>query len=171
MTGDRPLWLALAPVMFLILWSTGYSVAKVGLQYAEPMTLLALRFALVVLLMAVAFAILRPPLPATRAEWGHLAMVGLLIQSVYFGFCYLAFRAGVAAGTVALLMSLQPIIVAMVAPGWSGERIRRNQWLGLILGLAGAAVVITARSAVEAPSLTGFIFAALGLAGIIGGSL
>lgn len=163
--------LTVAPFIFLVLWSMGYAVAKVGLQFAEPMTLLTLRYALVVTIMAVLFAIIRPPLPKTKANWAHLAIVGFLIQAVYFGFCYLAFRAGVAAGTVALLMSLQPIIVALAAPGVAAEKIGRNQWLGLLLGLIGAGIVISARSTVEAPSVTGFMFAALGLAGITIGSL
>jgi drug/metabolite transporter (DMT)-like permease len=163
--------LTIAPFVFLILWSMGYAVAKVGLQFAEPMTLLTLRFGLVVVLMAVLFAIIRPPLPKTKADWAHLAIVGFLIQAVYFGLCYLAFRAGVAAGTVALLMSLQPIIVALMAPTWTAEKIGRNQWIGLMLGLVGAGIVISARTAVEAPSAMGFVFAALGLAGITIGSL
>ena len=63
MTTPKPLWLALAPAMFLCLWSMGYVVAKIGLQYAEPMTLLVLRYAAVVVIMAVLFLVLRPPLP------------------------------------------------------------------------------------------------------------
>ena len=168
---ERPLWLVLAPFIFLFLWSMGYAVAKVGLLYAEPMTLLTMRFGIVVAIMAVAFAIIRPPLPKRRADWAHLAVVGFLMQAVYFGISYLAFREGVAAGTVALVMSLQPIIVALIAPAWTAERIGRNQWLGLILGLIGAGVVISARSSVEPPSALGILFTALALAGIITASL
>lgn len=168
---ERPLWLVLAPFIFLFLWSMGYAVAKVGLLYAEPMTLLTMRFGIVVAIMAVAFAIIRPPLPKRRADWAHLAVVGFLMQAVYFGISYLAFREGVAAGTVALVMSLQPIIVALIAPAWTAERIGRNQWLGLILGLIGAGVVISARSSVEPPSALGLLFTALALAGIITASL
>lgn len=171
MTPTRPWWLICAPVIFLMLWSGGYAVAKLGLQYTQPMTLLALRFGLVVLIMGLAFVILRPPVPKTRAEWGHLAIVGFLIQTVYFGLSYMAFNAGVAAGTVALLMSLQPVLVALIVPSWSGERVGRRQWLGLFLGLTGAAIVIVARSAVEAPTVLGFVCAALALLGITGGSL
>lgn len=90
---------------------------------------------------------------------------------MYFGLSYFAFQAGVAAGTLALLMSLQPVMVALIAPRWSGEQIGRRQWLGLILGLAGAAIVISARASVEPPSVFGFVCAFLGLAGITGGSL
>lgn len=171
MNTGRPLWLVFAPVMFLMLWSAGYAVAKIGLLYTQPMTLLALRFGLVVAIMAVLFVIVRPPLPSTKADWGHLTIVGFLIQTIYFGMCYFAFRAGVAAGTVALVMSLQPVIVALIAPRWTAEKIGRYQWLGLALGLAGTAVVIMARSSVEAPSVFGFAFTALALAGITGGSL
>lgn len=171
MNAPKSLWLALAPVMFLCLWSTGYVVAKIGLQYAEPMTLLVLRYAAVVVIMGLLFLIIRPPLPKTPADWGHVAFVGFLIQAIYFGMSYFAFRAGVAAGTVALIMSLQPIIVAIIAPRWSGEAISARMWVGLTLGLVGAAIVIIARSSITAPSMFGFLFCGLALAGITIGSL
>ncbi|WP_420558683.1 DMT family transporter [Roseovarius sp.] len=171
MSSDRPIWLRLAPVIFLVLWSGGYAVAKAGLGYAAPMVILAMRFALVVAVMAVLWLVLRPPLPKTRAEWGHLAMVGLLIQSVYFGMSYYALDSGVAAGTLALLMTLQPVMVALVAPRWTGEQVGWNQWSGLILGLLGAWVVIAARAALEPPSVAGFTFAVIGLGGIVVASL
>ncbi len=171
MSIARLQWITFAPVIFLILWSAGYPIAKVALAYAEPMTLLTLRFGSVVVIMAVLFAIIRPPLPETRADWMHLAVVGFLIQSVYFGLSYLAFRAGIAAGTAALIMSLQPILVALIAPGWMGEAIGWRRWLGLMLGLAGTAIVIAARSGVETPSLFGFGCAAVALCGITAGSL
>lgn len=171
MPAARPLWLILAPVMFLALWSTGYAVAKVGLQYSAPMMLLALRFGAVIVIMVVLFALFRPPLPQTTIDWGHLAIVGLLIQAVYFGMSYMAFISGVAAGTAALIMSLQPILVALLAPTWTGEAVSRRLWLGLALGLVGTVVVVLARSVIEAPSWAGFTFAALALAGITAGSL
>jgi drug/metabolite transporter (DMT)-like permease len=168
---QRPLWLSAAPFLFLILWSTGYAVAKIGLQYTEPMTFLVMRFACVVIFMAVLFAVIRPPLPKTRGEWGHVAFVGFLIQAVYFGSTYFAFDAGIGAGTLALLMSLQPIVVALIAPKWTGERVGAAQWTGLGLGLLGAALVIGARAGIEPPSLIGLMFAATALIGITSGSL
>ena len=171
MTDRRPLWIVLAPVIFLLLWSGGYTMAKIGLEYTEPMTILSLRYGLVVVIMALAFVAMRPPLPKTRADWGHLAIVGFLIQTMYFGMTYFAFRLGVAAGTAALLMSLQPVLVALIAPRWSGEAVGMWRWVGLGLGLLGAVIVITSRSSVESPSVLGFFFAFLGLAGITAGSL
>lgn len=167
----RPLWIILAPAIFLVLWSMGYSVAKIGLRYTEPMTLLMLRFICVVVFMAVLFAVLRPPLPKSRAEWAHLAFVGFLIQSVYFGLGYYAFNAGIGAGTLALIMSFQPILVALIAPLWTPERVGAKQWAGLGLGLLGTALVIAARSGVEPPTLIGLLFAGCALIGITTASL
>ena len=167
----KPIWLTLAPLIFLFLWSGGYATAKVGLQYSGPMTLLVIRYSLVVMVMLVAFAIIRPPVPDRKADWFHLAIVGFLLQSIYFGFCYISFAAGVGAGTLALIMSLQPILVGIVAPRWSNENIGWKRWLGLILGLVGTAIVIISRSEIEPPSMLGFVTAAIGLGGIAAASL
>ena len=167
----QPLWLKLAPLMFLILWSGGYATAKVGLQYAGPMALLVIRFGLVVVIMFAALLLFRPPLPSRRVDWAHLAIVGLLMQSVYFGLCYVGFSFGVGAGTMALLMSFQPILVGITAPRWAGEKVGWQRWAGLVLGLAGAGIVIIARSGIEPPNLVGFGAAMLGLAGITAASL
>lgn len=168
---SRPLWLILAPFIFLLLWSVGYSIAKISLLYTEPMTLLALRFGCVILLMALAFVILRPPLPKRWQGWAHLAFVGFLIQAVYFGMNYYAFDAGIGAGTLALIMSFQPILVALIAPLWTSEIITRNRWIGLAMGLAGTFLVIASRSTIEPPSLFGLGCAMLALLGITSGSL
>ena len=168
---SQPLLLAAAPLIFLLLWSGGYATAKVGLQYAGPMALLVIRFGLVVGIMAAAWIMFRPPLPKTRADWFHLAMVGFLMQTVYFGLCYVAFSLGVGAGTLALMMSLQPILVGITAPRWTGEQVGWQRWIGLVLGLVGTGIVIIARSTIEPPTLLGFTAAMLGLAGITGASL
>ena len=168
---SRPSWLFAAPFLFLILWSGGYVAAKVGLRDIEPMTLLAVRYSLVVILMGVLFLILRPALPRTRGEWVHLAVVGVLIQTVYFGFSYFAFNTGLAAATVALVMSLQPILVAMLAPWLAGERVGPRRWAGLVLGLAGTVTVILARSQIETPSALGLVFSFVALFGMISATL
>lgn len=171
LTRTKPVWLAVAPVIFLLLWSGGYPVAKLALQYAPPLTILVIRYACVVVIMVALFALLRPPLPKSRADWGHLAIVGILIQTVYFGMTYMALERGVAAGTAALLMSLQPILVALIAPRWSGEHIGLRRWGGLLAALLGAAMVILARLEIGPPPLFGFGLALLGLAGITGATL
>jgi drug/metabolite transporter (DMT)-like permease len=145
--------------------------AKFGLGYIEPMTFLTLRFACVVVIMAVLFVIIRPPLPNTQAEWMHLAIVGFLLQAMYFGMCYMSFSTGLSVGTLSLILAMQPIIVGLVAPRWSGETVGWQRWAGLVLGLFGAALVITAKSEIVAPPAIGFLFAILALIGITGGSL
>jgi len=169
--SKQPSWLVFAPAIFLFMWSTGYVAAKFGLNYIEPMTFLALRFACVVTIMAILFVILRPPLPKSHSEWKNLIIVGFLLQAMYFGMCYMSFNAGLSVGTLALILAMQPIIVGLVAPRWSGEVVSWHRWLGLVLGLSGAVIVIMARSKIEAPSTIGFVFASLALIGITGGSL
>jgi len=164
-------WLSFAPFIFLGLWSGGYAIAKIGLLYAEPMTLLAVRYACVIAIMLVIFIVIRPPLPKTPSEWMHLAIVGFLIQTVYFALCWMAFRIGVGAGTVALIMSFQPILVAIVAPSWTKERVSWFRWVGLLLGLVGTAAVIMASSGIEPPSILGLFYCAIALLGITTGTL
>ena len=104
-------------------------------------------------------------------DWVHLAIVGFLLQSMYFGMCYMAFKSGIAVGTLALILSFQPILIGLVAPGWAGEKVGWQRWAGLFLGLSGAGVVIMARSTIEAPTLISFAYGFLALFGITAGSL
>ena len=135
------------------------------------MTFLALRFALVLAVLVPLLILLRPPAPRSRAEWGHLVVVGFLLQAVYFGFTYLSITSGLSAGTLALIVSLQPILVGLLASPMAGERVSGGRWAGLGLGLLGAAVVILARSAVEVTSVVALLCAAGALAGMTAGTL
>ena len=171
MSTTRPLWLVAAPVIFLLLWSAGFGIAKLGLQHAPPLTLLALRYVLVLAILLPLAAVVRPPLPKTARAWADVAIVGFLIQVVYFGLCYVAFKSGTSAGAVAIIVCLQPILVALIAPRFVGERISRRGWAGLGLGLGGAALVILSRQAVAAEGAFGVICAGFALLGITGGTL
>lgn len=170
-TSSKPPWLVLAPVIFLLLWSGGFSVAKFGLRHAEPMSFLALRYASVLVILLPLYAILRPPLPKRGREWLHLLIVGFLIQAVYFGLSYFAFAWGVSAGGVAIIVCLQPILVGLIAPHIASERVGLQRWLGLVLGLAGAAIVIGARSTIAAENAAGIAAAVFALLGITTGTL
>lgn len=167
----RPLWLAAAPVVFLLLWSAGFGVAKLGLMHAQPLTLLALRYVLVLAVLIPVAIVIRPPLPKTWRAAADVAVVGFLIQVAYFGLCYVAFKAGVSAGAVSIIVCLQPILVALAAPAMVGEMMSRKGWIGLAMGLAGAAVVILARSKIAAESPFGLACTLLALLGITGGTL
>lgn len=169
--GATPLWLLLAPAIFLVLWSAGFAVAKVGLLYTDPITFLALRYAFVLAVLLPLVPIVRPSWPKRAADWLHLAVVGFLIQAVYFGLSYMGLGSGISAGAAALIVSLQPILVGLLAPRLAGERVGALGWIGLALGLAGAAVVIVARSAIEVTSVAGILFTVGGLVGMTAATL
>ena len=168
---SKPLWLVAAPFIFLLLWSGGFSIAKLGLKHAEPLSFLALRYATVLAILAPLFFIMRPPLPRRGMEWLHLFIVGFLIQAVYFGLCYIAFKSGVSAGGVAIIVCLQPILVGLIAPHFARENVSPLRWIGLALWLAGAATVIISRSAVAAENAMGVVATVGALLGITAGTL
>jgi drug/metabolite transporter (DMT)-like permease len=116
-----------------------------GLPHADPVTFLALRYLVVVVLLLVAAAVVRPPLPRDRTAWVHLAVVGLLLQAGYFGLLYLALE-HIAPAIAALVVCLQPVLVALLAPRMVGEHVPPARWAGLGLGLLGAAAVIVLRA-------------------------
>ncbi|MGB1254256.1 MAG: DMT family transporter [Thiolinea sp.] len=159
------LW-RVAPWLFVLLWAGGYSFAKLGLAYIEPMTLLALRYGIAVALLVPLMWLLKAALPVNRQHWLALIVTGFLIQSVYFGLAYLAMKDGMGAGTTALILSLQPILVAFLAPLLVGERITRLFWLGLLLGFGGTLIVVFANYTIEAVSLFAVSMAVCALAGI-----
>lgn len=167
---QRPLWLIAAPVIFLILWSAGFAVAKIAVTHAAPLTVLALRYSMVLVLLIPVALVLRPPLPSRRGAL-DVAIVGFLIQVVYFGLCYVAFKSGVSAGAVAIIVCLQPILVALIAPRLVGETVSAKGWLGLGLGLLGAALAIAGRSTIAVENAFGVGLTFLALLGITAGTL
>jgi len=164
-----PLWIRLAPAIFLLLWSGGFPVGKVGIWYAGPMTFLSVRYLLVIGVMLPLLVILRPPLPK-GAEWKHLVVVGLLVQGCYFGLGYACMALGVSAGVAALIAALQPIATALLAPKLAGERIEPRAWVGLALGLAGATIVIVTKSGIGQTTTIGLIAAFGALAAMTAGT-
>lgn len=168
--SERRFLLIAAPIVFLILWSAGFAVAKIAVTHAAPLTVLALRYGLVLVLLIPVALVMRPRFPDARGAL-DVAIVGFLIQVVYFGLCYVAFKSGVSAGAVAIVVCLQPILVALVAPRLVGERISPKGWLGLGLGLLGAGLAIAGRSAIAAENAFGVGLTFLALLGITAGTL
>jgi drug/metabolite transporter (DMT)-like permease len=148
---------AAAPVAFVVIWSGGFTFVEIGLRWAAPITLLAIRYLAVLAVLVPIFAVMRPPLPRRRADWGHLAAVGLLIQVLYFTLTRISLGSGTPAGEVALIVALQPLLVALLA-GWvANEPTGIRRWAGLALGLAGAVIVIVSRSALGPASIVGIL--------------
>lgn len=156
---------AAAPALFVLLWSSGYIGARLGLPYAEPITFLALRMIVVVIIFTgvVAFSRVRW---LTLAEFGHSMVTGLLLHAIYLGSVFVAISQGVPTGISALIPGLQPVVMSTVASRWMGETVTRLQWIGLGLGLFGVLVVLHERSVVGSASALGWAASFTSLAAI-----
>jgi drug/metabolite transporter (DMT)-like permease len=159
-----------APALFVVLWSSGFSFVAVGLRHAEPITFLALRYAIVVALLAAAAVVVRPPLPRGRDAWRQLVVMGLALQASYFVLFYLALER-IPSATVALVVCLQPVLVALAAPHMVDEHVPLARWGGLLVGLAGAVVVILARAGDSGADARGLVLAVAALFAISGATL
>jgi drug/metabolite transporter (DMT)-like permease len=133
-----------APAIFVVLWSTGFIGTKYVLAASEPLTYLAIRMALVVMLMAIVVLIWRPRWP-DRTGVGHSIVAGLLVHGFYLAGTAIAIAHSVPAGLSALIPGLQPILTSTLANRWLGERVSPLQWGGLLLGLAGAVLILHGR--------------------------
>jgi len=158
------------PLLFVVLWSTGFIAAKYGLAYSPPLTFLLYRFVLVAALMSVVAVFTHARWPATRAEVAHVVVAGWLVHGVYLGGVLVAIANGMSAGMSAMLVGLQPIVTVLLARGWLGERVVPRQWLGLALGLVGVCLVVWHKVAFT-DDATALIAIFLALAGISVGTL
>jgi drug/metabolite transporter (DMT)-like permease len=134
------------PWVFVLIWSTGFVVARYGMPHAPPLKFLAIRFALSLLCFLPWIVVTRARWPQAPRQWLHLAASGALMHAGYLGGVWAAVKSGMGAGTVALLVGLQPVLTALwlsaTAPREGGAQVSQRQWLGLVLGLAGLALVV-----------------------------
>ncbi|MFM0742013.1 DMT family transporter [Paraburkholderia xenovorans] len=142
---------ALSAIVFVVLWSTGFVVARAITPYADPNLFLLARFGGTALLFALAALVARAAWPRGRDIGKHL-LAGALLQGVYLGAGYWAVAQGLSAGVMALLGALQPLATAAVAAPLFGERLSRRGWAGMALGLAGVALVLEPKLAAAAPA-------------------
>lgn len=171
-TGWLSSWaIAAMPGLFVLLWSTGFIGAKFGLPYAEPMTFLVLRFAIVTALLAVFAGLTRAPWPRGFRQAAHIAIAGLLLHGVYLGGVFASIFHGVPAGISALIVGIQPLLVAAAAGPVLGERVTARQWLGLILGLSGVILVVWTKLDLGVGTLWGYVLSVIALVGITTGTL
>ena len=134
---------AVAPVLFVLLWSTGFIGAKYGLPFAEPATFLALRFLLVAVLLLPIVLLTGSPWPGSFTSTLHIIVVGLLVHGIYLGGVFAAIDKGVSAGDTALIVGLQPAMTAILIGPILGETVRGRQWMGFVLGTVGVVLVIS----------------------------
>lgn len=167
--------LRLYPLLFVLLWSTGFIGAKFGLPFSEPLTFLSIRYALVIALMGAVAIASRAPWPKDARTAIHIGVTGLLVHGVYLGGVFTSIKHGLPAGIASLVVGMQPLLTA-VGAGWLlRERVSRWQWLGLMLGFAGVALVVAGRAqldTVTADALVHMLWPALAaLLGITIGTL
>ena len=136
-----PRWLAAAPGVFVLLWATGFIGAGLSMPHSEPFTFLTARFGAVVPLMAVLAVLLKAPWPA-RADAFNAIFVGAVIHGIYLGAVFWVIHRGMPAGVSALIIGLQPLLVAVIAGRLLGDEVRLRHWLGLVLGLGGVVLVL-----------------------------
>jgi drug/metabolite transporter (DMT)-like permease len=135
---------AFMPVVFVLIWSTGFVVARFGMPFAPPMRFLAWRFALSVGAFGIWVLLSRAAWPQGRRQWLHLGVVGVLMHAGYLGGVWSAVKLGIGAGTSALIVGLQPVLTALwVSASGQGQRVAPRQWLGLGLGLVGLVLVVS----------------------------
>ncbi|MBN9408012.1 MAG: DMT family transporter [Burkholderiales bacterium] len=134
--------LALAmPIVFVLIWSTGFVVARYGMPHSPPLKFLAMRYALSVGCFALWAMASRAVWPVGRSQWLHLAVTGVLMHAGYLGGVWAAVKLGMGAGLTSLLVGLQPVLTAIWL-SMRGDAVTRRQWSGLALGFAGLALVV-----------------------------
>ena len=156
---------------FVVVWGSGFLATKVGLQYAPPFTFLTLRFAFGMLLVIPIALAVRPRWPDSPPQWLHVAAAGLLMHAVNLGGSHYAQYLGMSAGITALVLALQPLVTAVAAGPFIGERLSRWQWTGVFLGLAGVALVVWHKIDLDAMSTASLAAVLIALAAITAGTL
>ncbi len=153
-------WIKAIPAVFVLIWSTGFIVARYGMPYAPPLSFLALRYALSILcfLPWIVWAGVR--WPQGRAQWGHLAVTGMLMHAGYLGGVWVAVKAGMGSGLSSLVVGLQPVLTAiwLSRMGGADSRVTARQWLGLTLGFAGLVMVVWRKFEGGTPGDTATVF-------------
>ena len=135
-------WINAMPWLFVLIWSTGFIVARYGMPNSPPFTFLLWRyiFSIVCFVLWVKWA--HVPWPQGRGQWWHLAVTGVLMHAGYLGGVWAAVKVGMGAGLTALIVGLQPVITAIWLSARGGH-VTRRQWQGLALGFVGLAMVVS----------------------------
>jgi drug/metabolite transporter (DMT)-like permease len=160
------------PALFVLIWSTGFVVARYGMPHAPPLGFLAWRYALSLLAFALWIALSRAAWPRDARQWLHLGVTGALIHAGYLGGVWAAVKAGISAGTVALICGLQPVLTALWVSFTGVEhRVSGRQWVGLLLGFAGLVLVVWRKVGVGEVTAWSFALSVFALGCITVGTL
>ena len=130
------------PVVFVLIWSTGFIVARYGMPLSPPLKFLATRYGLSILCFLPWIILAKVAWPQSRAQWQHLAVTGILMHACYLGGVWAAVKAGMGSGLAALIVGLQPVLTAIWLSS-TGSQVSKRQWFGLLLGLTGLVMVVS----------------------------
>jgi len=170
MTQSR--WLeTLLAWYFVSVWGSGFLATKIGLQHAAPFTFLTLRFAIGLACVIPIVLVMQPRWPASPRELGHVVVAGLLMHAVHLSGSHYTQYLGVSAGITALILSAQPLITALIAVRWMGEKLSARQWAGVAIGLAGVALIVWHKVDVQEATLASLVAITVSLAGVTAGTL
>jgi len=160
--------LAIATI-FVLIWSTGFVIARLAMPYVEPATFLFWRFSGVLAAMAALSLVWHVTWPS-RSQIKHIAIAGIMLQFGYVMGVWIAVKMGMTAGLVALIVGLQPILTAWFA-AWVSERVTPRQWLGLAFGFAGVALVVASKVGLLHIPLMSYLLAIVALLSITFGTI
>ena len=132
----------LAPPLFVLIWATGFVVARLVAPHAEPLTFLLLRYGLAILVLVAVAVAVRAPWPANRRGWQDGLVAGVLLHGCYLGGVFWAVKHGLPAGIAALIAGLQPLATGLIVGPLLGETVTTRRWFGIGVGFLGAALVI-----------------------------
>ncbi len=135
------LLLALMPAVFVLIWSTGFVVARLGMPFSPPFTFLEFRYLLSIGVFCIWIVLAKVPWPQSRAQWFHIGITGVLMHAGYLGGVWAAVKAGMGSGLSALIVGLQPVLTALWL-SYRGGEIRTRQWAGLLFGFLGLTLVL-----------------------------
>jgi drug/metabolite transporter (DMT)-like permease len=158
------------PLLFVVLWSTGFIGARLGLPHVEPLTFLAIRYVAVLALMTAIALATRAPWPRGAKTWMHIGVAGLLLHAVYLGGVFMAISRGLPAGVTSLVVGLQPLLTAIVAGWFFGDTVAPRQWVGLLLGFVGVGMVVFGKTG-AAFGANAIVPALVALGGITAGTI
>lgn len=138
---ERPMIRAM-PAVFVLIWSTGFIVARYGMPHAPPFKFLVLRYVFSIACFLLWISLARVKWPKQRTQWLHLAVTGVFMHAFYLGGVWAAVKLGMGSGLSSLIVGLQPVLTALWLAS-TGYRIVPRQWLGLVLGLIGLVLVVS----------------------------
>ena len=162
--------LRLAKAVMVPIWSSGFIVGTLAVRHAPGLSILFWRMSVAALVMAAIALAMRAPWPRERGAIVQMVVVGLLLQAAQFVGIFLALQHGVPAGLTALLAGASPLLVAVLATFLLDEHLAPVQWLGSVIGVGGVVLAVI-EELHGGGSALGFMFAVVGLAGLVGGTL